>query len=186
MVKNPCKPCGGGGVVRKPKTVQVTVPAGVDTGMNLRLPNEGDAGENGAPAGHFYVRVNVEPDDFFQRSGNDVHARVPVSVTTAVLGGEIPVPTVKGEVQLKIPAGSQPGDKLVMRGKGIKSISTGGVGSQVVHLDVEIPRSLTARQKELFQSLRDEEGKDPKGTAGGGAAATWGERLRKIVSRLKV
>lgn len=192
VIKNPCKSCSGHGTVRRPKTIEVQVPVGVDTGMNLRLPNLGDAGEKGAPPGHLYVRVNVEPDEFFQRHENDIHVRVPVSFAMACMGGEVTVPTVKGEVQLKIPTGSQPGDKLVLRGKGVKSLSTGAIGNQVVHVDLEVPRTLTPRQKELLQQLRDEEIQTEKSAAEGkttakaaGAAATWSQKLKTILNRLK-
>ncbi len=180
VIKNPCKSCGGGGAVRKRKTVQVTVPPGIASGMNLRLPNEGDAGDPGAPAGHLFVQVNVAPDDFFQRVGNDVHVRVPISVALAALGGEISVPTVKGEVQLKIPAGTQPGDKLVMRGKGIKGVNTSTAGSQVVHMEVEVPKTLSPKVKELMQAVRDEELAAPDKST-----SSWSAKLRKIVSRMK-
>jgi len=200
-IKNPCRPCGGAGAVRKSKQVTVTVPPGVDTGMNLRLAGEGDVGERGAPAGHLFVRVAVEPDDYFQRSGNDVHVRVPIHFSLAALGGEVPVPTLKGEVQLKVPAGSQPGDKLLLRGKGIKSLATGSTGNQIVHLDVEVPlpAALSPRQKELLQQLREEDkaiaakaaggagasaGASARGSEGGGPAASWSGRLRDILTRI--
>jgi molecular chaperone DnaJ len=212
--KNPCRTCSAAGAVRKPKTVTVTVPPGVDTGMNLRLAAEGDVGDVGAPAGHLFVRVAVEPDDYFQRQGNDVHVRVPIHFTLAALGGEVGVPTLKGEVQLKVPAGSQPGDKLVMRAKGVRSLASGGLGNQVVHLDVEVPQpaQLTPKMKELLAALREEEARVAaskaaeapaagagagagagKGRAkaaaaatpaGEGAAASWSARLTKILQRV--
>jgi molecular chaperone DnaJ len=189
IIKNPCRLCSGSGTVRKPKTVTVTVPAGVDTGMNLRLAGEGDAGEQGAPSGHLYVRISIEPDDFFERSGTDVHIRVPIHFSLAALGGEVPVPTLKGEVQLKVPPGSQPGDKLVLRGKGIKSLSSGTIGNQIVHLEVEVPSlsSLSSRQKELLQQLREEDllqaAKKTKGNEKG-SANSWSQKLGRILNRI--
>jgi len=171
--KNPCRPCGAAGAVRRPKAVTVTVPPGVDSGMNLRLANEGDVGDVGAPTGHLFVRVAVEPDDYFQRQGNDVHVRVPIHFTLAALGGEVGVPTLKGEVMLKVPAGSQPGDKLVMRAKGVRSLASGGLGNQVVHLDVEVPqeKQLTPKMRELLAALRDEEARVAAAKAAEAAAA---------------
>jgi molecular chaperone DnaJ len=158
LLKNPCKSCSGNGVVGKLKTVNVVVPPGIDDGMNLRLQGEGGAGPRGGPPGNFYVKIIVEPDAFFKREDADIHVHVPISVAQATLGTTISVPTVRGEVELKIPAGTQPGDKLLLRGRGIKQLEGGSTGHQYVHINVVIPKSINSVQKELYQKLAEEEG----------------------------
>lgn len=157
-IKNPCKTCSGSGTVRKPRTVQVAVPPGVDTGVTMRLPGQGDAGERGGSPGHLYVNLAVEPDPFFSRDGADIHVTVPISMTQAVLGCTLTVPTIRGEVDLTIPSGSQPSDKLLMRGRGVRRLDGGTSGNQYVHLRVEIPKKLTSKQKELIQEFATTDG----------------------------
>ncbi len=182
VVKNPCKPCGGAGVVRRAKSVQINVPAGVDSGMNLRLSGEGDAGERGGPAGPFYVRSAVAEAPFFKREGADVHVEVPLSVAQAALGAALSVPTVKGAVDLKVPPGTQPGDRLVLRGKGVRRVggAPSGGGNQVVHFRVEVPRALSPRARELFAELAAEEGKGA-GDGGGAAANSWAASWKALL-----
>jgi molecular chaperone DnaJ len=186
MIKNPCRNCGGAGVSRKPKTVQINVPAGVDTGMNLRLSGEGDAGERGGAAGHFFVRVAVEDDPYFKREGSDIHVDLPISFTQAALGATVAVPTVKGEAEVAIPAGSQPGDRITLRGKGVRRV--GGMpssgGNQIVHLRVEVPRSVTAKQRELLTALGEEDGKGG-GTATGGFTSGFRSILEATLRRVR-
>lgn len=193
VIKNPCRSCGGGGTVRKPKSVQVVIPPGVDTGVTMRLPSQGDTGERGGVPGHLYVNISVEPDPFFTREGADVHVTVPISLAQAVLGCSVTVPTIRGEVELKVPSGSQPSDKLLMRGRGVKRLDGGTSGNQYVHLTVEIPRKLTPRQKELMQEFaateREEGTAGGHGTGGGGGGSGRGflqdalERIRRALSQ---
>ena len=192
LTKNPCKTCGSSGVVRKQKTVQINVPAGVDTGMNLRLSGEGDAGEHGGPKGHFYVRINVAADPFFRRDGSDLHVEVPLSVSQAALGTTLSVPTIKGAVDVKVPPGTQPGDKQTLRGKGVRKVggmSSGG-GSQIVHFRVDIPKSLTPRAKELLNELAIEEGvkmeagKSTSSSAAGTFSSAWQSLLEATLRRV--
>lgn len=200
VIKNPCRSCGGGGTVRKPKTLQVVVPPGVDTGVTMRLPSQGDFGEHGGTPGNLYCNIAVEPDPFFTREGLDIHITVPITVAQAVLGTTLTVPTVRGEVELKIPAGSQPSDKLLMRGRGVRRLDGGASGSQFVHLKVEVPKKLSSKQKELmeeFQRAMGEVGADGdhggSGGSGGGSGGKKGggssgiifetiERIRKALS----
>ncbi len=183
VIRSPCRSCGGAGVARKPKTVQINVPAGVDTGMNLRLSGEGDAGERGGAAGHFYVRVAVEEDPFFKREGTDIHVDFPISFSQAALGATVSVPTVKGEAEVAVPPGSQPGDRLTLRGKGVRRV--GGMpssgGNQIVHLRVDVPRNLTEKQRELLVALAEEDGK--AGTAATGSFASGFKSLLEATLR---
>lgn len=156
-IQNPCGTCRGSGAVDEKESVEVTVPPGVDTGVNMRLAGKGDAGERGGPSGHLFVKIRVKPDPFFEREGADVHVNVPISVSQAILGSTLSVPTVKGEVELKVPAGSQPNDRLVLRGRGIRMLNTHSYGNQYVHLKVQIPKSLTKRQQELIEEYAAEE-----------------------------
>jgi len=187
VVKNACKSCGGSGAVRKSKSVQVVVPPGVDSGVTMRLPSQGDSGERGGQPGHLYVNISVEPDPFFQREGADIHVTVPVSLSQAVLGCSLTVPTVRGEVELKIPAGSQPSDKLLLRGRGVKRLDGGTSGNQFVHLKVDIPKKLTPKQRELMEAFALEEHKDgldgPAKMGNKGFLQETIERIRRALSQ---
>jgi len=170
MIKNPCKQCSGSGAVRRSKTVHINVPAGVETGMNLRLSGEGDVGERGGGSGHFYVRINVEEDPFFRREGTDVHCDVPITFSQAALGATIPVPTVRGEAEVRVPPGTQPGEKSILRGKGLRRVGgmASSAGNQVIHFKVEVPRNLSPGLKEAIIALAAEEEKMGGGAGSGG------------------
>lgn len=149
-----------GRVEIKERSVEVDIPAGIDTGMNLRLNGQGAEGDPGAPRGNLMVTVIVDEDSYFQRDGADVHVEVPVSVTQAILGGTVDVKTLTGEVEMKIPNGCQPDSKLVMRGKGIPYLrGRGQKGNQIVHLKVQIPKKINERQEELLREFDEESGK---------------------------
>ncbi|MDA9189682.1 molecular chaperone DnaJ [bacterium] len=153
MVKDPCSPCSGKGRVRKEVELEIKVPAGIDVGQKLRLTNEGDAGSGGGPNGDLYVVVDVAAHDFFEREGNDVYCTIPVSFSQAALGAEIEVPTLQSKAQVKIPAGTQSGKKMRLRGKGIQSISGYGIGDQILEVHVETPTKLSSKQKDLLNEL---------------------------------
>jgi molecular chaperone DnaJ len=125
-----CSSCGGEGTVRERRTVAVTVPAGVDNGTTLRLANQGDAGRLGGQRGHLWVKVSVAPHSLFKREGADIFLETPISFTTAILGGYVSVPTLTGEANLKVDPGTQPGERRVMRGKGVKLVNKAGSGNQ--------------------------------------------------------
>ena len=163
-MKNPCKSCGGGGTSRAQKSVEVVVPPGVDSGLNMRLAGQGSAGERGGPAGHLYVSLTVEKDPFFERDGADIHVTVPITMAQAVLGASVPVPTVRGEVELKVPPGTQPTDKLVLKGRGVRRLNGGPPGNQYVHLRVLVPKTLTPRQEAIMREFAASEA--GSGTAG--------------------
>ena len=161
VIKNPCQSCSGQGRVPSTKTVDVKIPPGVDTGINLRVVGQGDDGLRGGGSGNLFVEIIVKEDPFFKRDQNDVHVEVPISIVQACLGDKIGMPTLKGEVDLKVPAGTQPGDRLVLRNRGVPVLNSGGRrGHQYVHFEVKIPKTLSDRQRELLEEFAKESGDD--------------------------
>ena len=154
-IEKPCKTCHGDGRVNKPKNLSVKIPAGVDTGNQLRLSGEGAAGENGAPAGDLYVVIHVKEHHIFERDGSNLYCEVPISFTMAALGGEIEVPTLDGRVKLKIPEETQTGKLFRMRGKGVTSTRSGYAGDLICRIVVETPVKLKEEQKELLRKLEE-------------------------------
>ncbi|MBY0270162.1 MAG: molecular chaperone DnaJ [Burkholderiales bacterium] len=160
MVANPCSSCSGSGRIKKHKTLAVKIPAGVDEGDRIRLSGEGEAGVNGGPSGDLYVVIQIKPHNVFTRDHNDLHCEMPVSFTTAALGGEIEIPTLDGYAKIKIPPETQTGKIFRLRGKGIKGVRSSTHGDLQCHVVVETPVSLTARQKELLQEFEAISNKD--------------------------
>lgn len=154
IVKNPCNVCHGAGVAERKRTLEVSIPAGVDNGDRVRLSGEGEAGGAGVQAGDLYVEVVVREHAVFQRDGADLYMDVPISFTDAALGKEVEIPTLEGRVSLKIPEGSQTGKLFRLRGKGVKPVRTSMVGDLLCRVVVETPVNLTSRQKELLQELQ--------------------------------
>ena len=154
MIKDPCRPCRGQGRVEKEKTLNVTIPAGVDNGDRVRLSGEGEAGLHGSEAGDLYVEMHVKPHDFLVREGNDLHCEVPVDCITAALGGELEVPSFDGKLKLKIPPETQSGQTFRMRGKGVKSIRARSAGDLLCKVVVETPVHLTADQKKQLEQIK--------------------------------
>ncbi|WP_066565989.1 molecular chaperone DnaJ [Snodgrassella sp. CFCC 13594] len=152
-IKNPCLKCHGEGRVKTRKTVEVSIPAGIDDGQRIRLSGEGEPGSHGAPAGDLYVLVSVRAHQVFERDGMDLHCELPISFTIAALGGEVEVPTIDGKVKLNIPKETQTGRRMRVRGKGIKSVRSAAVGDLYCHIVVETPVNLTDRQKELLEEF---------------------------------
>ncbi|MGL4192848.1 molecular chaperone DnaJ [Vibrio misgurnus] len=155
IIKEPCHVCHGQGRKQKNKTLNVKIPAGVDTGDRIRLAGEGEAGEMGAPAGDLYVQVHVKEHHIFERDGNNLYCEVPVSFAMAALGGEVEVPTLDGRVSLKVPTETQTGRMFRMRGKGVKGVRSAAFGDLIVKLVVETPVNLSARQKELLKEFEE-------------------------------
>ena len=154
IVKNPCKVCTGSGRVEKEASLSVNIPAGVETGTRIRLSGEGEAGLRGGPSGDLYIFINVAEHQIFKREDLTLFCRVPVSVTRAALGGEVEVPTIDGgRSRVKIPAGSQSGRQMRLRGKGMPALRGGGHGDMLIELAVETPVNLTQRQKELLEEF---------------------------------
>lgn len=167
IVKNPCKVCRGAGRIEKERQLSVNIPAGVETGTRIRLGGEGEAGMRGGPAGDLYIFIEVKDHAIFQRESVNLYCRIPVSMTTAALGGEVEVPTIDGGRSLvKVPAGSQTGKQMRLRGKGMPALRGGGTGDMVIEFAVETPINLTTRQRELlreFESLA--ENNNPEGSS---------------------
>ncbi len=155
IIANPCNSCGGAGRVKNHKTLSVKIPAGVDEGDRIRLSGEGEAGINGGPPGDLYVMIHLKPHNVFKRDHNDLHCEMPISFSTAALGGEIEIPTLDGTARLKIPAETQSGKIFRLRSKGIKGVRSQQPGDLMCHVYVETPVNLTERQKELLRELED-------------------------------
>ncbi|GLX84788.1 chaperone protein DnaJ [Thalassotalea loyana] len=159
VISDPCNSCHGEGRVQKTKTLNAKIPAGVDTGDRIRLTGEGEAGEHGAPAGDLYVQVNVKEHPIFVRDENHLYCEVPISFTTAALGGEIEVPTLGGKVKLKIPKETQTGKMFRLRGKGVKSVRSSSTGDLMCKVVVETPVNLSGDQADLLRQLDEKMGK---------------------------
>ena len=153
IIPEPCTSCHGQGKVKKNKTLEIKIPAGIDDGMRIRSAGNGEPGRNGGPAGDLFIEIRVKQHELFERDGDDLHCKVPVSVTTAALGGEIEVPTLAGKAAIDIPEGTQHGKQFRLRGKGIKGVRSSYPGDLYVHVDVETPVKLTEHQRKLLKEL---------------------------------
>ena len=167
IIKNPCRACGGAGRIEKERALSVNIPAGVETGTRIRLAGEGEAGLRGGPTGDLYIFIEVKDHPIFQRDGVHLFCRVPVSITTAALGGEVEVPTIDGgKSRVKVPAGSQTGKQMRLRAKGMPALRGGGSGDMLIELAVETPVNLTGRQKELLREFEKlSEDNNPEGSS---------------------
>ncbi len=157
-----CSKCKGKGYLTKKIAVDVTIPAGIQSGQQLRLAGKGERSTNGGPNGDLYVEIYVRDDKNFVRDGNDILIEVPLSIVDATLGCTVDVPTVYGDVSLSIPAGTQPGQKLRLRSKGVKDPRTGMQGDQYVIVKIVVPSSVSREEKQLYEQLRDIEKKQKK------------------------
>jgi molecular chaperone DnaJ len=155
VVKNPCDKCFGQGRIRKTKKLSVKVPAGVDNGDRIRLSGEGEAGRNGGPAGDLYVEISVREHAIFERDGAHLSCEVPVSFATAVLGGTVNVPTLEGDVALKVPSETQSGRQFRLRDKGVKPVRGGARGDLFCRIVVETPVNLSNEQRELLRKFEE-------------------------------
>jgi molecular chaperone DnaJ len=155
VIKHPCKACHGAGQKKTTKTLEVTIPAGVDTDDRIRLAGEGEAGVNGGPHGDLYVVIQIKPHPVFQRDGADLHCEMPISFATAALGGEIEIPTLDGKAILKIPSETQSGQVFRLKNKGIRPVRGSVTGDLYCHVQVETPVNLTARQRELLREFEE-------------------------------
>ncbi len=155
IIESHCPTCSGRGKVRKTRRKKVSIPAGVDDGTRIRLGGEGQPGENNGPPGDLYLLVRVQPHKYFRRRDNDILLDLNVNVAQATLGAEVLVPTVDGEVKLKIPGGTQPGKIIRMRGKGVPHLRSNSRGDQLVIVNITIPKKLDVEERELFEKLAD-------------------------------
>jgi molecular chaperone DnaJ len=158
-VTQPCEECDGTGVVKQKRKIEIKVPAGADNGMSLRVRGGGEAGQKGAPSGDLYVIVHVAPHKTFQRDGDDLHIKVNLPFTTAAMGGEIEVPTLKGKAELSIPAGTQSNTVFRLKGKGMPNLEHSHYGDLYAEAIISVPEKLSKRQKELLKELEKEAGK---------------------------
>ncbi len=150
---SPCPTCSGSSQVRRSRKKVITIPAGVDTGTQIRLAGEGQPGANGGPPGNLYLVIQVQPHRYFRRRNDDILLDLNINIAQATLGDEVEVPTVDGEALLKIPEGTQPGKVIRMRGKGIPHLRSNGRGDQLVIVNVSIPTSVNPEQREIFETL---------------------------------
>jgi molecular chaperone DnaJ len=176
QISDPCHKCHGAGHVKTNKTLNVKIPAGVDEGDRIRLAGEGEPGENGGPSGDLYVVTHIKAHAVFQRDGVDLHCEMPISFTTAALGGEIEIPTLDGMAKVKISAETQSGKVYRLRGKGIKAVRGNTYGDLMCHVVLETPVHLTERQKELLREFEDISQTD---------SATHNPRAQSFMDKLK-
>lgn len=154
IITNPCTSCSGSGRQQRERSLSVNIPAGVETGTRIRLANEGEAGVRGGPTGDLYIFIEVQDHQIFERDGPNIYCRVPVSMTAAALGGEIEVPTIDGgKSRVKIPAGSQSGTQMRLKGKGMPGLRSSAKGELYLEIIVETPVNLTAKQKDLLKEF---------------------------------
>ncbi len=155
IVKDPCTNCRGTGYVKITKKIAVSIPAGIDDGQSLSIPGQGNEGRNGGPAGNLLVLVSVKPHAVFEREGNDVYCEVPITYWEAALGGEIDIPTLEGKEKFTVPEGTQTGTTFTLRGRGIPRVNSSARGNLYITVKVEVPRGLTAKQKEQLTALAE-------------------------------
>ena len=178
VIPDPCTTCSGAGRIKRNKTLEVKIPAGIDDGMRIRSTGNGEPGMNGGPPGDLYVEIHIQQHAVFQRDGDDLHCEMPISFARAALGGEIEVPTLSGKVSFSVPEGTQTGKTFRLRGKGIKGVRSGFPGDLFCHVVVETPVKLTDKQKELLREF-------DQLTAAGGAkhspqSKTWMDKVKEF------
>lgn len=180
-IRNPCKKCHGEGRVQNTKTLEVKIPAGVDTGDRIRLTGEGEAGRMGGPTGDLYVQVNVRPHPIFERDGANLYCEVPVSFVDATLGGELEVPTLEGRVKLKIPAETQTGKLFRLRGKGVKPVRGGAQGDLLCRVVLETPVNLSEAQKDVLRKFHEDTQADKHSPK----KSSWFDGVKKFFEDMK-
>ena len=167
IIKSPCGNCRGTGFIRITKKLEVSIPAGIDDGERIALRGQGNDGRGGGPAGDLILQVMVKPHPIFERNGYDIYCEVPLPVTDAILGADIDIPTLEGNTKYTIPEGTQPGTRFTVRGKGIPYVNSSRRGDLIFRVNVEIPRSLTEKQKEQVRAFADNCGEGNYGRKSG-------------------
>ena len=180
IITDPCSPCHGQGKIKRQKTLEIKIPAGIDDGMRIRSTGNGEPGTNGGPPGDLYIEIRIKKHEVFQRDGDDLHCAVPISFTTAALGGEISVPTLSGEAAIDLPEGTQTGKQFRLRGKGIKGVRSSFPGDLYCHITVETPVKLTEHQRKLLKELDDSLKKG--GDKHSPSEAGWADKLKNLFS----
>ena len=180
IIPDPCGTCHGQGKIKNQKTLEVKIPAGIDEGMRIRSTGNGEPGTNGGPPGDLYIEIRIKKHDVFQRDGDDLHCVVPISFTTAALGGEIEVPTLGGTAAIDIPEGTQNGKQFRLRGKGIKGVRSSYPGDLYCHISVETPVKLTEHQRKLLKEL--DESLKKGGQKHMPNEGSWADKLKNLFS----
>ena len=161
IINDPCSPCNGSGRVMQERTLSVNIPAGVEDGTKIRLAGEGEAGVRSGPAGDLYIFLSIKPHEFFQRDGADIFCRVPISMTTAALGGQIDVPSIDGEKsRVKVPEGTESGKQFRLKSKGMPVLRSKSTGDMYIQVEVETPKNLTRKQRELLEAFERESNRE--------------------------
>jgi molecular chaperone DnaJ len=180
VIPEPCTACHGQGKVKRQKTLEVKIPAGIDGGMRIRSAGNGEPGTNGGPPGDLYIEIRMRKHDIFEREGDDLHCSVPISIVTAALGGEIDVPTLSGKAAIDIPEGTQTGKQFRLRGKGLKGVRSSYPGDLYCHIVVETPVKLNEQQRKLLRDL--EESFKKGGSKHSPTGDSWTDRLKSFFS----
>ena len=178
IIPEPCITCNGAGKIKRQKTLEVKIPAGINEGMRIRSAGNGEPGTNGGPAGDLYIEIRIKQHDIFERDGDDLHCTVPVSMTTAALGGAIEVPTIGSKAEIELPEGTQHGKTFRLRGKGIKGIRSSYPGDLYCHITVETPVKMTEHQRKLMKEL--EESFKGAGDRHSPNAKSWTDRVKDL------
>lgn len=180
LIPEPCVSCHGVGKTKNNKTLEVKIPAGIDDGMRIRSTGNGEPGTNGGPPGDLYIEIRLKKHDIFERDGDDLHCAVPISFTTAALGGEIEVPTLAGKAAIDIPEGTQAAKQFRLRGKGIKGVRSSYPGDLYCHITVETPVKLTEHQRKLLKEL--DESLKKGGAKHSPSEEGWADKLKSFFS----
>jgi molecular chaperone DnaJ len=178
VIPDPCITCNGAGKIKRQKTLEVKIPAGINEGMRIRSAGNGEPGTNGGPPGDLYIEIRIKKHDIFEREGDDLHCSVPVGMTTAALGGAIEVPTLGAKAEINLPEGTQHGKTFRLRGKGVKGIRSSYPGDLYIHIAVETPIKLTDSQRRLLKEL-DESFKGA-GDRHSPNAKSWTDRVKDL------
>ena len=180
LIPEPCTSCHGVGKTKNNKTLEVKIPAGIDDGMRIRSTGNGEPGTNGGPPGDLYIEIRVKKHEIFERDGDDLHCAVPISFTTAALGGEIEVPTLAGKAAIDIPEGTQAAKQFRLRGKGIKGVRSSYPGDLYCHITVETPVKLTEHQRKLLKEF--DESLKKGGAKHSPSEDSWTDKLKNFFS----
>ncbi|HSI49517.1 MAG TPA: molecular chaperone DnaJ [Ideonella sp.] len=178
IIPEPCTTCNGAGKIKRQKTLEVKIPAGINEGMRIRSAGNGEPGTNGGPAGDLYIEIRIKQHEIFERDGDDLHCTVPVSMTTAALGGSVEVPTLTAKLEIELPEGTQHGKTFRLRGKGIKGVRSAYPGDLYCHVTVETPVKLTEHQRKLLKEL--EESLKKGGEKHSPNAKSWTDKVKDL------
>ena len=178
IIPEPCTTCSGQGRIKKNKTLEVKIPAGINEGMRIRSSGNGEPGTNGGPSGDLYIEIRIKQHEIFERDGDDLHCTVPVGLTTVAIGGGIEVPTLGGKAEIELPEGTQHGKTFRLRGKGIKGVRSSYPGDLYCHISVETPIKITEHQRKLLKEL--DESFRKSGDRHSPNAKSWTDRVKDL------